>query len=371
MRVAYELLIIDQVPLFGEARGEFERAYQSIARLKLDLHQHETYDLPAYTAWLNRTFGKYQSYVRDISAIIAEKQTVLAEVREQHWNRFFGGSHGVHFESGLGPEEDEGPRKSFCGMHARWQAFAEDPAEGAGGPDEYGPRHEENRYQESGRYYDDEDEAYFEWDDDSKRRFEDLFSRRAAGTEGGFSSRTRATRGRDESRRERVNRGSGRESNPESVAEPLTQQELANLKIKETYRMLARKLHPDANPDLTSEEKRLWNQVQAAYEERDLQQLELLLALASVFSGKIARDTSLHQMRRATDEVKRLVAPLQRKLEAARKSRAWKFSDLEDRGDLTRAVEKDFQCELAQLRQKLAEIDSQIQRFSVQQDEEL
>src|SRR4051812_47418466 len=42
------------------------------------------------------------------------------------------------------------------------------------------------------------------------------------------------------------------------------------------YRDLARKLHPDLNPSLSSHERDLWHEVRAAYEARDLEALETL-----------------------------------------------------------------------------------------------
>jgi hypothetical protein len=50
-------------------------------------------------------------------------------------------------------------------------------------------------------------------------------------------------------------------------------------RIKEIYRMLVRRLHPDTRADGDATVSALWHQVQEAYEARDLDRMETLLAL--------------------------------------------------------------------------------------------
>ncbi|MFA0815223.1 MAG: J domain-containing protein [Anaerofustis sp.] len=46
--------------------------------------------------------------------------------------------------------------------------------------------------------------------------------------------------------------------------------------LKEMYYKLAKKLHPDINPDITEQELALWHRVQRAYENRDLEEMTML-----------------------------------------------------------------------------------------------
>ena len=50
--------------------------------------------------------------------------------------------------------------------------------------------------------------------------------------------------------------------------------------LKKLYYALVKKLHPDVNPDLTDDQRRLWLRVQAAYEHSDVQELRALSLLA-------------------------------------------------------------------------------------------
>lgn len=55
--------------------------------------------------------------------------------------------------------------------------------------------------------------------------------------------------------------------------------------LKRLYYALVKKLHPDLNPSLTDEQKRLWRRVQDAYEERDLETLKALALSARNLTG--------------------------------------------------------------------------------------
>lgn len=50
--------------------------------------------------------------------------------------------------------------------------------------------------------------------------------------------------------------------------------------LRKLYRLLAKKLHPDVNPDQSQDAQNLWLQVQSAYEMADLKQLQALHLLA-------------------------------------------------------------------------------------------
>jgi hypothetical protein len=48
-------------------------------------------------------------------------------------------------------------------------------------------------------------------------------------------------------------------------------------KLKELFRLLCKRLHPDLNPDLTEEEQDLFVKVKAAYELKDITELQGIL----------------------------------------------------------------------------------------------
>jgi hypothetical protein len=50
--------------------------------------------------------------------------------------------------------------------------------------------------------------------------------------------------------------------------------------LKKLYYALVKKLHPDVNPDVSEDQRRLWQRVQAAYAHSDVQELRALTLLA-------------------------------------------------------------------------------------------
>src|SRR6202020_2367124 len=64
-------------------------------------------------------------------------------------------------------------------------------------------------------------------------------------------------------------------------------------RIKELYRLLVRRLHPDLRADKDAEVSHFWHDVQEAYEQGNVERLEMLLALTDLQSNAAGEQTSL------------------------------------------------------------------------------
>ncbi len=60
------LLVIDHERLQGEAWAEFHAARKQLDRAARDLHRHEEIDVPAFSAWLHRTFPVQVTTLREL-----------------------------------------------------------------------------------------------------------------------------------------------------------------------------------------------------------------------------------------------------------------------------------------------------------------
>jgi len=67
------LLIIDHGRLQSAAWAEFHTARKRLEKAARNLHRHEETDVPAYTAWLHRTFPLLVTRLRELHAEIASK----------------------------------------------------------------------------------------------------------------------------------------------------------------------------------------------------------------------------------------------------------------------------------------------------------
>src|SRR5207247_7519930 len=102
--------------------------------------------------------------------------------------------------------------------------------------------------------------------------------------------------GRSDPRPEDVRR-SVVDEEPASATEPGT----IDLRVKEIYRRLVRRLHPDLRADGDATVSSLWHEVQEAYAAGDVARMELLLALSGL-SNAPGACTTLSQMRSVRGE---------------------------------------------------------------------
>ncbi len=91
---------------------------------------------------------------------------------------------------------------------------------------------------------------------------------------------------------------------------------LENLEIKKLYYSLVKKLHPDVNPDLSENERRLWRRVQEAYESSDMEELRALALLVDQ-SGPVATPTpeTFDKLRRNRDALRKQITEMERRIE--------------------------------------------------------
>ncbi len=74
--------------------------------------------------------------------------------------------------------------------------------------------------------------------------------------------------------------------------------------LRKLYRTLAKKLHPDVNPDQSEQARNLWLQVQSAYEQADLKQLQALHLLADEIPDNYDLPNSIDILKKRRDEFK-------------------------------------------------------------------
>lgn len=98
-------------------------------------------------------------------------------------------------------------------------------------------------------------------------------------------------------------------------------------RIKERYRMLVRRLHPDRFGSVFgTAERELWFQVQEAYYERNLEKLDLLLAITKLESSPDSAEEAVSNIYRATLHYEESLKALSKELRNAQKNPAWQYS---------------------------------------------
>src|SRR6476619_135874 len=121
-------------------------------------------------------------------------------------------------------------------------------------------------------------------------------------------------------------------------------------RVKEIYRRLVRRLHPDLRADGDASVSSLWHEVQEACVAGDVARMELLLALGDLSDGT---GTTLSQMRSVLGELTRSVRALELSLVEAGREDSWNFARIGPSEDLRVRVERQWKHDLARRQQRL------------------
>jgi hypothetical protein len=138
-----------------------------------------------------------------------------------------------------------------------------------------------------------------------------------------------------------------------------------NSRLKDLYRTLARRLHPDTGNDLSANEKEWWHQTQAAYDSGNLEQLELILTLVEI-EDKGTRETSVSALAKLTASFKQRLRSLKKQLTELSREAAWKFSQRSDRSLLFARVQSSLKLDQERLASILEMHQAQIAKWERQ-----
>jgi hypothetical protein len=298
----------------------------------------EREDQPAFARWKAATFGAMLSRIRELEALLREKESLVLEVEQE---MAFGGS------------------RSYRAAYARVQKRRANPdAEPEPPPrSSHGPK-----------FSDDE-----EMDEFSQELLFEEFLRTFLGMNPDrMSDRQYARMFADfkanllgQSRPEPADEWDAepeREFAPEPAAENSVKS--GPNRLKELYRLLVRRLHPDTRADNNAEVSALWHDVQEAYEAGNVDRLEMLLAFTDIQSNTAGDHTSLSQMRAVLAELRAAFNALQRNLRAAKKDPAWDFSRLTDRTKAEARLRRELETILDWHEDQIRQLEAMLAQWS-------
>lgn len=274
-------MVIDEAPIRAKAVRDCESVLKQRKKARADWERFEKTDKPAFTQWLHQAFGKEMSRLHDLEATI-EKDAALVRAVEIT-AAMEGLSYGAAYEWVLEERNRQMEEAKTEG----------EPSEESGTQDED---------------WEEFEEPFQKWDEgpfsgkseeELKGFFQDAFGMSEEEAEAAYA---RTLGGRRQ-----------------TVSEPST-------RIKEVYRVLVRRLHPDRVDPADSGKEELWHAVQAAYQNRNLELLESLLARCDLEEGVVETQTSIWQLRRTWREIKNTVNGLRGQIREAKREMAWGFS---------------------------------------------
>jgi hypothetical protein len=324
-RVAWHLVPIDHVPIRRNAAAECTAAMARLAELKAAWNRFDREDKPSFVRWRAREFGPLLSQLREVEERIRDDEALVHEVEMEMRRGFYD------------------PQTAYQRVLFR----RENPGIVA---DNAQPR-SQRRAGEEAKLTEFEQEALFQdWvrkhigtnpdklDDKAYSTTFDAFKShmfRSLPPEPPPSQNFR----RAEQERRRPN---GEE--PAATIDP---------RVKELYRLLVRRLHPDLRADGSAHVSALWHEVQEAYAATDIAHLEILLALSDIELDRFTDQTSVAQMRALFAELERALFALEDSLRQARNEHAWNFARAGSGPDLRSEVERELQLNLRRRSERL------------------
>ena len=123
-------------------------------------------------------------------------------------------------------------------------------------------------------------------------------------------------------------------------------------RLKELYRAVVRRLHPDSQREMTAQKTEWWHQAQAAYEAGDAEQLEVILTLCEIGERGTTAHTSASLLQRITAQLRSSLREIKRQITQRRREPAWNFSKRTDHAAMADQVGRELRGELMAMKQR-------------------
>ena len=140
----------------------------------------------------------------------------------------------------------------------------------------------------------------------------------------------------------------------------------AEVRLKEVYRAVVRRLHPDAQSEMTAQKLEWWHQAQSAYQEKDVEQLEVILTLCEIEEERSTDKASLSLLQRITRQFKKSLRQIRRQLRECRRDPAWQFTRRKDLALFGSVVRRQLEHNLQTLKEDLRYLEEKIAHLSRQ-----
>ena len=307
------------VPVDGTAiRRKIKKAYETslrdLEKTRRQLDQFHQTDQPKFNRWLNSHFGALLTELRELGQKLAADEALVFLVENEVL--FGGGSYARAYQRVMELRENPEPLRP--------------PPTGSSARD--GEREAFDARLESENFDGEEDPL--------ETIFKELFGEFEPGehSQGKRDSRT----------------GRRIKSAPPAPAVA---------RLKELYRAVVRRLHPDLQREMTAQKAEWWHQAQAAYEAGDAEQLEVVLTLCEIGDTGTTAHTSASLLQRITAQLKSSLREIKRQLARMRRDPAWNFSQRADHDTMARQMRRALMSDLEGMRYQCRQIQELIARW--------
>jgi len=353
----WQIVVVDQGPIRTKAARECGKMMERLEMARREWRQFDLEDRPAYGRWVSATFGALLTEIREAGERLREVAMLVAEVEDEYFIDSRGG-YGSAYKRVMQARER-------AREYSEAKSRAVPPGQEGGAFRGAGPFHAEEE-----PFGDDED---FELDDFEVELLFERFCDEVLGIDPDRLSDKEYYRMLKEfkknvvdkvtgkAKQEREAKSAGSKSVPSKAIPSAAKPEA--VRIKETYRVLVRRLHPDLRADGNADVSHFWHEVQEAYAQGNLERLEMLLALTDIQANTTGDHTSVSQMRAVLAELRRSLKALEKSLKDAKKDPAWDFARSKNREAVKARMEREMRSELSQAEAEYAEMRGRVRRW--------
>jgi len=304
---------VDGTAIRKKIKKDYEKALRELANSRRVLDQFQQTDQPQFTRWLNSHFGALLTELRELNLKMAADEDIVFMVQTEVM--LGGGSHARAYQRVMELRDNpEPPPPPPPGGEREREPFGAGPD--WGNPDDP--------------------------DDPLKAVFEEMFGEPGPGA----------------SPWEAPGRHAGQHSQDETAAPA----HIAK-RLKELYRAVVRRLHPDSQREMTAQKTEWWHQAQAAYEAGDSEQLEVILTLCEIGESGTTAHTSAGLLQRITAQLKSSLRAIKRQISQRRQEPAWNFSGRTDHAAMADQVGRELTGELMAMRQRWMDAQAMIGKW--------
>ncbi len=296
------LVRVDGTGIRKKIKKDYEKALRDLDNSRRVLDQFHQTDQPQFSRWLNSHFGALLTELRELNLKLAADDAIVFMVQNEVM--FGGGSYArayqrvMELRNNPEPPPPPPPGGDRSGKQERFGA----------GPDWENPD---------------------DGDNPLKAIFEEMFGEI----------------GPDERPWEEHGRQAGQ--HPQAAAPAHVTK-----RLKELYRAVVRRLHPDSQREMTAQKTEWWHQAQSAYEAGDAEQLEVILTLCEIGESGTTAHTSASLLQRITAQLKSSLREIKRQITQRRREPAWNFSSRTDHAVMAEQVRRELTGELMAMRRR-------------------
>ena len=318
------IILLDQEPLREEAGRAARKKIGEMEKLASSIEEFEKTILPAYTHWEAETLGPLLAEERQLNAKIDHLEHLLSTAGLE---ALFTGRDPSEIYADIAREQQEWEERQASGEPDRSQPEPEpEPEEDPDAQKEF--TDEEREFRSYVRYAIGEDPDYL-----GKRQYKKLFNEY----------------------REWKQKREGQAASVSRKKEDIP------ARVKELYRVLVRRLHPDTGKSRNDPNtQRLWHDLQNAYAAMDVERLEVLLALTDLHESGSAIRSTLYHLRKVAKEMERTVRDLKNRIREARSSPAWQFWHADNRQKVGTKMRAAVEARIRDAKNHLATLEREI-----------